>query len=156
MNAQKGFTLIEILIVIGIIALLAGIVLVAINPARQFAQARNTQRTAHVNSILNAIGQYMIDNRGSLGDLSSEITDSAQEISSAGADLCDTLIPTYMPGLPTDPGAPTNGKILESEDCGASYTTGYMVSLVSGRVRICAPEAVEPSIEGSEEICVTR
>jgi len=54
---QEGFTLIEILVVIGMIALLAAIVIVAINPARQFAQGRNTQRTSNVNTILNAIGQ---------------------------------------------------------------------------------------------------
>src|SRR3972149_586779 len=65
-NLKKngGFTLIEILVVIGIIAILAVIVLIAINPARQFAQARDTQRTSNVNAILNAVGQYLADNKG--------------------------------------------------------------------------------------------
>src|SRR6185369_1400042 len=61
---NKGFTLIEILVVIGIIAILATIVIIAINPARQFAQARNTQRESNVETILNAIGQNLADNKG--------------------------------------------------------------------------------------------
>ena len=63
-----GFTLIEILVVIGLIAILATIVIIAINPARQFAQGRDTQRTSHLNTILNAIGQRMADNKGFFGD----------------------------------------------------------------------------------------
>src|SRR3989344_8814112 len=66
-NKKAGFTLIEILVVIGIIAILAAIVIVAINPARQFAQARNTQRESDVSTILNAIGQNMVDNKGVFG-----------------------------------------------------------------------------------------
>nr|HPO06648.1 type II secretion system protein [Candidatus Pacearchaeota archaeon] len=61
---QSGFTLIEILVVIGLIAFLAAVVIIAINPARQFAQGRNSQRVSNVNAILNAIGQRIADNKG--------------------------------------------------------------------------------------------
>ena len=133
---NKGFTLIEILVVIGIIAILATIVLIAINPARQFAQANNTQRTSNVNAILNAIGQYMADNKGARP---AGIVDGADTaISTAGTALafCTAIVPTYMTALPTDPTA------TAFVDCTA-YSTGYTVNrdAASGRITVKAPSA---------------
>ena len=58
---EKGFTLVELLIVIAIIAILAGAVVVTINPGEQFAQARNSTRRQHINSISNAVMAFAAD-----------------------------------------------------------------------------------------------
>lgn len=63
---NKGFTLIEILLVIGIIAVLATVVIVALDPATRFANARDARRLADIQSVLSAVQQYIVDNRGSL------------------------------------------------------------------------------------------
>lgn len=150
-NKKQGFTLIEVLIVMGIVAVLATIVIVAINPGRQFAQARNTQRTSNVNAILNAIGQYVADNKGLLP---SAITSTTSNISNTGTNLCGVIVPVYMPVLTADPslanGAMSDGQITSTE-CG-SYDTGYtVVKDANGRITIAAPLA-----ELSATISITR
>lgn len=148
-NSSKGFTLIEILIVIGIIAILAAIVIVAINPAKQFAQARNTQRESNINTILNAVGQKIADNKGifTCSGIGTNLGSATTSIGSASgnSDLEECLVPTYIPSMVMDP------------DGGTSADTGYEISTTTtGRVLVCAPKADEPAIPGSEEICVTR
>jgi len=61
---RQGFTLIELLLVIGIIAILAVAVFVALDPAKRFADSRNARRTSDVETILSAVHQYLIDNKG--------------------------------------------------------------------------------------------
>ena len=58
LRKTRAFTLLEILLVVGIIAILAGIVIIAINPSRQLAQVRNSQRISDIKQINNAMIQY--------------------------------------------------------------------------------------------------
>src|SRR5260221_2028621 len=109
-SKESGFTLIEILVVIGIIAVLAVIVLIAINPARQFKQARDTQRISNVNAVLNAIGQRIADKKGvfqdASGTCSTAIPTTTAPHMGSGAGLFNMeacIVPTYMSAMPFDP-----------------------------------------------------
>lgn len=140
-KTQKGFTLIELLVVIGILSVLLSIVLIAINPARQFAQANNTQRKSDVATLLNAIHQYAADNQGAL-PAGLPAAGSSAEIKSAtggtGEAFCNALVPTYIASLPRDPSTTSS-----YTDCTA-YDTKYSASLSAGttsRVTISAPLA---------------
>jgi type IV pilus assembly protein PilA len=141
---NKGFTLLEILLVVALIAILAGIVILAINPGKQLADTRNAQRRTDVNTILNGVYQYIVDTNGTLP---ATITTTDTEICKTGGtctDLIDLSVLTaaekYLVAMPSDPtGATTNG-------------TGYkIVKTANGRITVSAPSA-----ENSATISVTR
>ncbi len=142
---KKAFTLLEILLVVAAIAILAGIVIVAVNPGKQLGDTKNSQRRSDVNSILNAVYQYSVDNSGTLP---ASVTTTQTEICKTGAASCTGLIDLsvltadekYIVSIPTDPtGSSTNG-------------AGYeIVKSANGRVTVVAPDA-----EQSATITVTK
>jgi prepilin-type N-terminal cleavage/methylation domain-containing protein len=138
---QQGFTLIEILVVMGLIAVLASIVIIALNPAKNFAQARNTQRTSNIAAILDAVGQNMASNKGVLACPTQDpnLPNSPVQIKSTGGyNLADCLVPNYLVSLPYDPSA-TGAHFINSSD----YDTGYQIvkDAATGRITVSAPSA---------------
>ncbi len=130
----KGFTLLEILLVVAAIGILAGIVILAINPNKQLGDTNNSQRKADVNTILNAVYQYAIGNNGIIP---STITASSTEI--CASVTCNGLIDLsvltdeekYLTAIPTDP----KGGVVEN---GSGY---YIEKTANNRITITAPQA---------------
>ena len=152
-SRQAGFTLIEILLVIGILAILIAITLIAINPARQFSQANNTQRSSDVTAILNAINQYMIDNDGAVpagsGVAISATPTNMGSNNAIDVNICNDIIPLYIAELPVDPrtGSITTGPC-------SVYNTAYDVyrSATNNRITVTADDTEL----GIPDIFVTR
>jgi prepilin-type N-terminal cleavage/methylation domain-containing protein len=136
MMKNKGFTLIELLIVIALIAVIAGAVIIALNPARQFASARNSQRWSHLPAILNAIQQNISENQGTFTCAEGAIPAVATAMSAAGYDICACLIPNYVSSMPFDP---SDGSYASCAD----YDTGYTILQDgdTGRITVAAPSA---------------
>lgn len=132
---QKGFTLIELLVVIGILGILMAVVLVAVNPARQFASARDTQRKADLSALTSAIYQYSIQHNGNLPQ-DTTTTPPTMILSATPVDasvLATYLVPDYIPAIPKDP------------TTGSDSTTNYTVSLdINGRVVASGSSEMNP------------
>jgi len=143
LRLRRGFTLIELLLVIGIIAILAAIVIVAINPTKQLGDARNAQRRSDVNTILNAVYQYSIDNNGTMpGSITTTVTDicrSGVNVNCTGLINLNVLTGSYIVALPADPST------------GTATDTHYTIVETGNRITVAAPNA-----EQSASITVTR
>ncbi len=57
---KKGFTLIELIIVIAIIAVIVSVVFVALDPVKRLNASRNTRRRADVTAIVSAISLHLV------------------------------------------------------------------------------------------------
>jgi len=97
---QKGFTIVELLIVIVVIAILAAISIVAYNGIQQ--RGRDSVRTSGIRSLQKVIEIYKIDT-GSYPQAINGGTPIADGSGSALSNLSTALVPGYIPSIPTDP-----------------------------------------------------
>ncbi|MBI3336682.1 type II secretion system protein [Candidatus Peregrinibacteria bacterium] len=129
---RTNFSLIELLLVIGIIAILVSIVIVAINPTKQMGSARDAERQAHLDEILTAVYQYAVDHNG---DFPPELLSDEKEICvydmSCDGVVLSSLKEKYLSEVVRDP--------LADRDNGG---TNYFISLGDDRrVTVTAPGA---------------
>jgi prepilin-type N-terminal cleavage/methylation domain-containing protein len=170
---MKGFTLVELLVVIGIIVILMTAALVAINPFKQFAMANNASRWSGVTTTMNAVSQRMVDKKGifgtdanctavlptncpGTGDIiptGNNVCMGVGTLAVVDAGKCDSffdmygcLVPEYIGVIPFDP---QTGKFTSS----ANYNTRYTIKCdaTSKRITIVSPDA-----QLSETITITR
>jgi prepilin-type N-terminal cleavage/methylation domain-containing protein len=146
-SLRSGFTLLEILLAVAALSILAGIVVFAINPGKQLGTTRDAQRAVDVNTILNALYQYSIDN----GGLPGQITTSEQYICKTGvtSTACSTAGAIELNEL-TDAGEYLV-EIPEDPTTADGTRTGYLIKVNdNGRITVSAPGAEQ------ETISVTR
>lgn len=153
-KTSRGFTLIEILLVVAILSVLLVVVFAALNPAQRLAEARNARRWNDVNQILTAIHECLVDNDGTYAScgitndgtlreiVNTGVTSDCNTVSGCGvsatgncADLQTQLVTGqhYLASLPTDPGGV------------ASNHTEYTVQSTSGVITVasCSDELSE-------------
>jgi prepilin-type N-terminal cleavage/methylation domain-containing protein len=149
---NKGFTLIELLLVVTILSLLAMTVYVSLNPSKRLMDTKNARRTQDVDSILSALHQFIIDNKGNmpanmpaantevqLGTAGSGCTIATGGCSVAQAACVNLLtgatnLSGYLKTIPVDP---TGGTTYDSTK------TGYSVLVDSNgivTVRACGAD----------------
>lgn len=146
----RGFTLVELLVVVGIISVLAIVTLVSLKPGKRLSETRDARRAEDLNQILTAIHSCVVDKKDNsslstcLGSYTSGETYEIVNVGISGG--CNTVCTTatsashclplsvnledYFVNLPKDPNNSVTGH------------TGYAITVTNGMTVLdaCAAE----------------
>lgn len=136
---KRNLSLTEILLVVLIVAVLAVIVFISINPMKRLGDSRDLRRSTDVESILSAVHSYIADNKGALPiGLTTNMAAQVQIGTIGGAAISTTMtsctvaanakvdlttpLAKYLKTMPADP-----------KD-GTSAATGYVIQVDANNV----------------------
>jgi prepilin-type N-terminal cleavage/methylation domain-containing protein len=126
LNKQRGFTIIEIMLVLAIAALIMVVVLIAAQQLQK--NRRNAERKSYVNSLLESEEEYLKSNSkfpacdsGRRPCTASDIADAARFISVYMPDGTDPITGKSYKGMGTVTGANANGSFVKSDTNAAFY-----------------------------------
>lgn len=151
LRRERGFTLIEILLVVAILSILLVVVFASLNPAQRLMDTRNARRWSDINNVLTAVHECIIDNDAATCGLTTPTLALSQlgTCASGGVTLCagaadacldiTTELANYIASIPLDPSD------------GVAATTAYSAQITNGIVTISACSA-----EDGEAIAVSR
>jgi prepilin-type N-terminal cleavage/methylation domain-containing protein len=105
---KKGFTILEIILVITLISFLLGIVIISVNPNNILSEIRDNQREADALTIYQALEQYALKNNAYPEVIKNMSNNSSAHICKTSATTCNSpkinlssiLIPNYLSKIP--------------------------------------------------------
>jgi len=116
--SSKGFTIVELLIVIVVIGILAAITIVAYNGIQ--TRARDASRASTVVTLKKALAMYAADNNGQY-----PAACTADDASCSVSLLSTALVPKYLASVPNDPSPP---KIIDYARRGGGQGYGLNIA----------------------------
>ncbi len=106
----KGFTLVELLIVIAVLGILSVGAIVVLNPQQQIRKANDARRKSDLNYITHLLnlyyndnGKYPAPNPGTCDYDNGSGSGNCFVYSNAGSGWISALVPNYSSSLPVDP-----------------------------------------------------
>jgi prepilin-type N-terminal cleavage/methylation domain-containing protein len=126
---RRGFTLVEMLIVLGIFGMLTTVTIVSINPSKHLCEAKNAKRLITARELTNALNEYAISTFSQPSDEIPLGEVQAKQICRRGvnAPTCinvDVIVPDFLLTIPID------------DDEAEPDHTGFLVYRMNGSMDI--------------------
>lgn len=148
-DTPRGFTIVELLVVVAIIGLLSAVILASVNASRQ--KARDARRREDLKQLQAAIELYYSDNGHypgptTQGSNTSEPLDAIGGFQYPGPDAwIPGLAPQYIAKLPRDPAGTVNAPCWSHYRAYLYWSDGRDSYLVLSHCAPEAPDAFSPS-----------